>query len=357
MRQAAADGAAVPDLPVADVLGALRDDREALPQQRALEQLAIGGRRADAGALPVLLDPAQLREAGDVQQPGRLRQAELHDGQEAVPAGDELGPVALGENVEGVPERAWRARTRMLVGITRRTPFPFCPSIQAPSAGLAAWIAAHTRAGVRGLSMCPIPNGASASQTAFTRQAADAIVPASPHALDAERVHRRRRDRVVGLDVRHLAGPRHRVVHHGAGEELAVVVVDRDLLQRLAHALDHAAVNLALDDHRVDVRAAVVHRDVAEDLDLAGLGVHLDRADVGAEGIDEVARDRRRPWPRGPAPRPAGMFQARLAISATSAKVLAWSRRARARGTRRPSTRCPARWPPAGARRSSSPSP
>jgi hypothetical protein len=54
--------------------------------------------------------------------------------------------------------------------------------------------------------------------------------------------------------------------------------------------LNHPAVDLSLHDHRIDVRPAVVHRDVAQDLHLAGLGVHLDGADVAAEGVDEIGR-------------------------------------------------------------------
>ena len=51
-----------------------------------------------------------------------------------------------------------------------------------------------------------------------------------------------------------------------------------------------AAVHLALDEHRVDRPAAVVHRHVADDRDLAGVGVHLDDRRVGPERPDEVVR-------------------------------------------------------------------
>ena len=44
-----------------------------------------------------------------------------------------------------------------------------------------------------------------------------------------------------------------------------------------------AAVDLALDDHRVDPRAAVVDGDEAPHLDLARARVDVDDADVGAE--------------------------------------------------------------------------
>ena len=42
--------------------------------------------------------------------------------------------------------------------------------------------------------------------------------------------------------------------------------------QRLAHALDDAAVHLAFDDDRVDLRAAVIDRDVALQLHLPVAG-------------------------------------------------------------------------------------
>jgi len=44
----------------------------------------------------------------------------------------------------------------------------------------------------------------------------------------------------------------------------------------------HAAEDLALDEERVDDVAAVVADDVADDSDLAGVGVDVEDADVGA---------------------------------------------------------------------------
>ena len=208
MRQAAADGAAVADLKIADVLGALDDERKPLAQEGGLEQVAVGGGGADAGALPVLRDPAQLGEVAHVHQPRRLRQPEAHHRQQAVAAGEDLAAVAGRQRVERVPER----HGAHVVEARRES------SRVASRSRRPAWIAAHTRAGVSGLSMCTIPSGESASHTAFTRHAAEPIVPGLAAALHAERVDRRRRDRVVGLDARHLAGLGHRVVHHGAGE-------------------------------------------------------------------------------------------------------------------------------------------
>ena len=63
-----------------------------------------------------------------------------------------------------------------------------------------------------------------------------------------------------------------------AGQQLAVLVVDRVLQQRLADALGDAALHLALDDHRVDDAADVVDRDEVHHLDDAGVRVDLDLA-------------------------------------------------------------------------------
>ena len=66
--------------------------------------------------------------------------------------------------------------------------------------------------------------------------------------------------------------------------EAVALLVEGDVLhQRDADALGEAAVDLALDDHRVDAHAAVVDRDEAAQLDLARARVDVDDADVGAE--------------------------------------------------------------------------
>ena len=103
-----------------------------------------------------------------------------------------------------------------------------------------------------------MPSGASASMTAFATAAVEAIAPGLADALDPERVDRRRRDRLVELEDRQPRGPRQRVVEHRARQELAVVAVDGPLPERLADALDDAAVELAVDDERVDLLADVV---------------------------------------------------------------------------------------------------
>ncbi len=56
------------------------------------------------------------------------------------------------------------------------------------------------------------------------------------------------------------------------------------LAQRLADALRDAAVDLAVDDERIDRAADVVDRRVFDDLDHAGVGIDLHLADMRAVG-------------------------------------------------------------------------
>jgi hypothetical protein len=86
------------------------------------------------------------------------------------------------------------------------------------------------------------------------------------------------------VEVRQVVGPGHAVVHEGAGDQLAVLVVDGVLEQRLADALDDAAMDLALDQHRVQDEAEIVDDGVVDDGHHAGVGVDLDLGDVAAVG-------------------------------------------------------------------------
>ena len=67
------------------------------------------------------------------------------------------------------------------------------------------------------------------------------------------------------LERRQVVGARHGVVHERRGHELAAEVVDRAFEQRLADALGKAAMDLALDDHRVDQPAEIVRRDEVDE--------------------------------------------------------------------------------------------
>src|SRR3954468_7963654 len=113
-------------------------------------------------------------------------------------------------------------------------------------------------------------------------------------ALRTDRVARGLVHGVAGVEVRQVGRGGHEVVHEAAGGEVAVGVVDGLLEQRLGDALGQPAVDLTLDDQRVDDRADVVHAGVLADLDHAGLGVDLHGADVRAVGEGEVLRVERR---------------------------------------------------------------
>ena len=69
-----------------------------------------------------------------------------------------------------------------------------------------------------------------------------------------------------------------------------LVVVDRAFQQRLADALGEAAMDLAFDDHRVDQPAEIVRRDEVDEGGLAGAGIDLELADIGAGREGEVGR-------------------------------------------------------------------
>ena len=161
----------------------------------------------------------------------------------------------------------------------RRTP----PAARATRRTRGFWISRQTRSGVHGRSMCLTPRCLSASTTAFCTAGRRADGRGLADALGAHRVHRRRGLGVGGLEHDRVGRGRDGVVGEGAGDRRALLVVHHLLPQRLADALDRAAVLLAGHDQRVQDPAAVVDRDVAQRLRLAGLDVDLDDRDVGAE--------------------------------------------------------------------------
>src|SRR6266446_3743351 len=104
------------------------------------------------------------------------------------------------------------------------------------------------------------------------------------HALDAPGRHGRRRFQVPNLGRRHVVRLRQRVVHQRRREELAVVAVDDAFEQRLADPLGDGAVDLTLDDQRVDDGAAVLDEGVAPESDAPRLAIDLDDGDVHGGG-------------------------------------------------------------------------
>ena len=100
----------------------------------------------------------------------------------------------------------------------------------------------------------------------------------------------RGRHRRQHLDVRQQIRTRNGVIHQRSGQQLSSVVVDRLFPERLTDALDDASVNLSLDDHRIDLRSAVVNGYVTLEHHATGVWLHLDHRHVRAEGIHEVRR-------------------------------------------------------------------
>ena len=167
----------------------------------------------------------------------------------------------------------------------------------------------------------------SASFTAETTAAGALIEPPSPMPFQPPERVRRRRLEVDDLDRRHLGARREQVVHEARGDELAGLVVGEVLVERAADPLDDAAVDLALDDHRVDDRAAVLDHHVAED-----------RRPRRSRGRPRLARraSRWRSSP-GPAPRSGGSSRAPPRSPRAAGAARGW--RAAPRRRRRPDGR------------------
>src|SRR5207245_901098 len=130
--------------------------------------------------------------------------------------------------------------------------------------------------------------------------------PGLAHALDAERVARRRDRLVEQLHLPEHVRARHGVVHERAGEQLpARGLVDAVLDERLADTLQDAAVQLPLEQDMVDDAATVVDRDVA----------------ARAAPCDAVEREPTVPLPLNAGP--AGSLARRTMLPASMPKISA----------------------------------
>ena len=122
--------------------------------------------------------------------------------------------------------------------------------------------AAQTTAGVAGMAMSSVPI---ASVMALMTAAGAAIAPASPQPLMPSGLDGHLVNVVSTVSDGRYVGARHGVIHERAGDELALLVVDRAFAERLADALGDAAMHLAFDDHRIDQHAEIVDRGPADD--------------------------------------------------------------------------------------------
>src|SRR5690606_27673190 len=86
---------------------------------------------------------------------------------------------------------------------------------------------------------------------------------------------------------------RHAVIEEAGVHHAAVVVVVVLLVQRPADALDGAALDLPFDVRRVNRGADILHSRIAEDGDLAGVGVDFNIDDVRAVRAAGAAREQR----------------------------------------------------------------
>ena len=93
--QAAADGAGVAHLHVADDGGGLGQQGRAAGDGAGGLHVAVGGAGADDDVAPLGADLAQLLDPADVDQMLGRRQAQLHGRQQAVAPGEQAGVVAV----------------------------------------------------------------------------------------------------------------------------------------------------------------------------------------------------------------------------------------------------------------------
>ena len=119
--------------------------------------------------------------------------------------------------------------------------------------------------------------------TALMTAAGAPIAPASPQPLTPSGLWVQSVPCVATVKFGRIVGARHAVVHERAGEKLAALaVVAAFLEERLADPLRQPAMDLALDDHRIDDAAEIVDGGEIDDAHRAGVAVDLDLADMGA---------------------------------------------------------------------------
>ena len=230
-----------------------------LLHHRRGRDLDVRRHRADDERAARHLDAGQAFDLGQVDEMLRPGEAQLHRRDQRVAAGQELCFFLLGQQARGLPHG-------------RRPVLGECVHRDAPYAALASAVdllqcLPHRLCGRRHrqiLGADRVGDGVD-----HRRRRRDRARLAA--ALDAERVRRRFRRGHVDLERRQIVRPRHAVIHQRAGDELTVLVIDHAFEQRLADALRDAAVDLALDDHRIDDGAEIIDRGPRDDLALAGL--------------------------------------------------------------------------------------
>ena len=145
----------------------MSQQRNVLTQQVAGLHVHVAGECPDGHVVAGVADVAEVAHPADVDQHAGRREAQLHQRQQAVATGEELGLVAvLADEADG------------LLGGTGADVVECCGDhLLAPCAAL---IAFQTLCGLAGIGMSRTPRLLSASMTAFMTAGADPMVPASP---------------------------------------------------------------------------------------------------------------------------------------------------------------------------------
>ena len=103
MGDGATDGAAVAHLRVSDLAGHMGEQRRVTLQHIADLKVAVAGQGPDGDVAAVLPDIGQLGQPADVDQHGGRRQAQLHERQQRVAAGQQLGVLSVpGQPADGI---------------------------------------------------------------------------------------------------------------------------------------------------------------------------------------------------------------------------------------------------------------
>src|SRR6266850_456683 len=103
---------------------------------------------------------------------------------------------------------------------------------------------------------------------------------------------------MMDFEFRDFRHRRHEIVGKRAGEYVAAVVIDHLFVECIGDALGDAAMDLSLDDHRVDQTARIFDDHELFDHDLAGCDVDFDDRNVAGvreSAVGVVGRHRRQP--------------------------------------------------------------
>ena len=85
---------------------------------------------------------------------------------------------------------------------------------------------------------------------------------------------------MLDLQLWYLSRRRQQVIHEAAADQLSFSSITDLLKECGADALRNSALDLAVNDHRIDDVAAILRDDVSEDLHRPRAGVNLAQADV-----------------------------------------------------------------------------